>query len=183
MASPIMETRQQPLAKTYKKHPTRAWVTDVARTQWRTDDPLHGGILFGPDECGPYPIAVHAAVGGDGDGPVPGDVLCGALASCLDSTVRVVSDRFRAGLERLSVHVTAEVDVRGTLCLDPEVPVAFQRMTVEVDLVLSEGTPARLRDRILETAEHCCVVYQTLRRALPIEMRILPEKPELAEAV
>lgn len=175
MEPSIMETRQQPLTKQYGKDAAGAWVTDAARTAWRVDDPLHVGAFLGPDDCGPYPLAVHRAVGGDGDGPVPGDLLCGALASCLDSTIRVVANRFRAPLERLSVRVTAEVDVRGTLCLDATVPVAFQKMAVEVDLSLADGVPQRLRSRILQTAEHCCVVYQTLRHALPIDFRFAPE--------
>ncbi len=172
MTPSVMEDRQQPLAKLYEDAPTRAWVTDVARTVGSPDDPLHGSVVLGPDESGVYPFAVHKAVGGDGDGPVPGDILCAALASCLDSTLRVVANRFRVRLDALAVHATAEVDVRGTLCLDASVPVAFQRMTVRVHLQLAEGTAPRMRDRLLQTAEHCCVVYQTLRRAIPVDLQL-----------
>jgi len=173
MTPSIMEDRQQPLAKRYENDPARAWVTDVAWTTGALDDPLHGAVVLGPEGTGTCPIAVHRAVGGDGDGPVPGDILCAALASCLDSTLRVVADRFRVTLAALSIRVTAEVDVRGTLCLDPNVPVAFQRMTVSVDLELAEGTAPRMYARLLETAEHCCVVLQTLRRGVPVALNLV----------
>ena len=136
-------------------------MVDTARTCSDTNDLLHGRVTLKGDHT--VPFALHAAVGGDSDAPVPGDVLAGALASCLDSTIRVVAEHFRVELDELVVAVQAHVDVRGTLLVDATVPVGFQRMEVHVRIVPAEGTPPGTVERLVEFAERCCVVMQTLR--------------------
>ncbi len=171
MLTPGIAERQKPLFQLYREEPASAWVTDVAQTAWRLDDPLHTAVTMGPEASGPYPLALHSAVGGESDGPVPGDLLCAALASCLDSTLRVIAEHLKAEITALSVRATAEVDVRGTLLVGKEVPVGFQRMTVQVELGLADGTPPRIREHLLRAAEHSCVVLQTLRKAVPVRLK------------
>ncbi|MGI9284363.1 MAG: OsmC family protein [Pseudomonadales bacterium] len=159
----LMFDRQAPLAELYSRDPKQAWVTDAACTSSDhvpVQDPLHGHVTAGGNEI---PIALHKAVGGDGDGPVPGDILCAALSTCFDSCIRVIANRLGIQLEKLAVTTTAEVDVRGTLCLDSAVPVGFQKMHVSVDLVAAPDTDANLLQALLQTSEACCVVMQTLR--------------------
>jgi uncharacterized OsmC-like protein len=72
------------------------------------------------------PLGIHHAVGGYHDAPNPGDLLCAALASCLDSTLRIIAARLGVRLVALEVDVTADVDVRGTLMLDRAVPVGLR---------------------------------------------------------
>lgn len=161
----LMFDRQSPLAELYGRDPKQAWVTDAACTSSDhvpVQNPLHGHVTAGGQDI---PIALHKAVGGDGDGPVPGDILCAALATCFDSCIRVIANRLGIQLEKLAVTTTAEVDVRGTLCLNPEVPVGFQKMHVSVDLVAAANTDANLLQALLQTSEACCVVMQTLRSA------------------
>jgi hypothetical protein len=38
-------------------------------------------------------FGTHTAVGGESDYPVPGELLCAAVASCLDSTIRTIANR------------------------------------------------------------------------------------------
>lgn len=75
-----------------------------------------------------WSFGIHRAVGGYHDAPNPGDILCAALASCLDSTIRIIADRLGITLTSLEVDVTAEVDVRGTLVVNRDIPVGFQAM-------------------------------------------------------
>ena len=172
MTTPGIPERQRPLFQLYRDEPERAWVTDVAQASWTLDDPLHTAVTMGPDANGPYPLALHSAVGGESDGPVPGDLLCASLASCLDSTLRVIAEHLKAEITALSVSVTAEVDVRGTLLVRKEVPVGFQRMTAHVELALADGTPPRIRDHLIRAAERSCVILQTLRKAVPVHLQI-----------
>ncbi len=159
----------------YKREPEAAWTIDHATTGARNRvedgalDPLHTRVEMGHGEAAmSVPIALHRAVGGFGELPVPGDVLCAALAACTDSTIRVVANVFGIELLELEVDVRAEVDVRGTLCVSPEVPVGFQQIHTDVRLRAAEGTsPARL-ERLVKTAEHCCVVMRTLREGVPV---------------
>ena len=168
----LMRDRQRPLIDLYKKEPAAAWVTDIARTEWSCDDPLHGTVVLGPSEPVHVPIAVHTAVGGDSDEAVPGDVLAAALASCIDSTIRIIANRMRIPLVALTIRASAEVDVRGTLCVDPNVPVAFQRMSLHISIQAEQGVEESKIKFLLQLAESCCVVLQTLRNGLPVAVSI-----------
>lgn len=172
----LMRDRQLPLMKRYKEDPSAAWVDDVARTSWPPDDPLHTGVTVGPGETANVPVAVHTAVGGDSDGPVPGDLLCAALASCVDSTIRVVANRLEIPIRELSVIVEAGVDVRGTLGVDSSVPVGFQRFRADVALDCHAAVSDAKRTLLLRTAERCCIVLQTLKEGAEVELAIAREK-------
>ena len=113
---------------------------------------------------------MHTAIGGDGEEAVPGDLLCGALASCVDSSVRLIANRLGVQLRRLQVEVKAEVDVRGTLLVSKEARVGFTAMRVNLDLALAEGTSPEKRVMLLQLTEKCCVVMETLREGVPITM-------------
>jgi uncharacterized OsmC-like protein len=113
-------------------------------------------------------IGAHAAVGGFHDQPNPGDILCAALACCLDSTIRMIANRLGVRLTRLEVDVTADVDVRGALMVDQQTPVGFTAMRCDVDIATAEGTPKALTDGLIASAEHCCIVMNTLRGGVPV---------------
>lgn len=162
----IMAERQAPLAKIYLQDPARAMITDSAISQCDLvglADPLHGKVIAGNFEI---PMAVHSAVGGDSDGPVPGDLLCAALASCLDSTIRIVANRLGLKLIEVAVRVSAEVDVRGTLCLEPATAVGFQSMHLSVVIGTDVGVSQSIMSALFEGAERSCVILQTLKGCL-----------------
>jgi uncharacterized OsmC-like protein len=72
-------------------------------------------------------------------------------------------------LEELEVEVTGDVDVRGTLNLDPAVRVGFQQLTISVRLRAAPDTPPRLLERLRLGADRLCVNLGTLRHGVPIE--------------
>lgn len=163
---------QSPLRARYQSSPEAAWVTDYARTHAQPpEDPFHSIVEPMPGSGVAIPVGVHRAVGGLHDAPTPGDILCAALAACQDSTLRMVANLLGITLEYLSVEVTAKVDVRGTLLVDPLVPIGFQSMHCLVELRAIEGTKPELVARLQETAERCCVVQQTLRTPPIIKTR------------
>lgn len=168
----LMRDRQRPLINLYNQEPAAAVVTDLARTEWRMEDPLHTSVIVGPHESVRVPVAVHTAVGGDSDEAVPGDILCAALASCLDSTLRVIANRMGVAIMALEVVATAEADVRGTLQVSREVRVGFQGMRLRVRLKLADGIPHEKRTRLLQLAEECCVVLDTVRHGVPIALQV-----------
>ncbi len=161
---------QKPLKAQYKKHPEYARVIDHARTSGEiAADPFHSRVEP-MDGCGvSVAIGVHAALGGQHDAPTPGDMLCAALAACQDSAIRMVANLMGVELLELEVRVTATVDVRGTLAIDPDVPVGFQAMTCDVRMKVKEGTEPKKVERLRVAAEKCCVVQQTLKSPPPVE--------------
>ena len=95
-------------------------------------------------------------------------LLAAALASCLDSTLRIIANRLDIKLIRLSVTATGEVDVRGTLMVSPDVPVGFQHFQLAVDIEAEPDTAPAMLKALLNAAEASCVVMQTLRNGVDV---------------
>jgi len=169
-AEPVQK-RQQPLQEHYKESPEDAMITDRAiTTGYDLNDPWHGRIKPGSIDHGvAWKFGVHRAVGGYHDAPNPGDMLCAALATCLDSTIRLIANRMHITLKKLEVEVTANVDVRGTLVVDRDVPVGFQSMQCNVDIRAEDEFDPKKIEKLLRHAEYSCVNLQTLKEGLEIQ--------------
>lgn len=176
----IVARRQDPLCRHYHATPDDAWITDAAHTTGGAEtDPFHGEVVAGSVRPARMAFGVHRAIGGDHDRPNPGDLLCAALASCLDATLRMIADRLGIEVLDLSVHVIASVDVRGKLLVDRDVPVGFQSMRCTIALAVPAGTDRRLLERLTAATEHSCVNLQTLRAGTDVrtEFRLTEAEP------
>ncbi len=173
-AASLVAERQDPLRERYKEAPGEALITDRARTAADTgSDPFRGNVIPGSEAPGvSWPLGIHRAVGGYHDQPNPGDLLCAALAACLDSTIRIIANRLRVMLTTLEVDVAGDVDLRGTLLVDRRVPVGFQKMRCRVHIRAAEGTDPKLVGSLLAAAEHSCINLQTLRSGVPVETSV-----------
>jgi uncharacterized OsmC-like protein len=161
---------QEPLRAQYKTSPETARVIDCVLTKGAdASDPFHSAVEPMPGSGATLPVGVHRALGGMHDAPTPGDILCAALAACLDSAVRMVANFLGVELEFLEVKVTADVDVRGAMAVDQKVPVGFQSMRCNVSLRAKDGTKPEHLETLRMGAEHCCIVLQTLRSPPPVE--------------
>jgi len=170
----IVKQRQDPLRERYRSVADEALITDSARTTSSCTDPFRGAVLPGPGHGIQWAFGIHKAIGGYHDLPNPGDMLCAAVASCLDSTIRIVADRLRIGLRTLAVEVAAEVDVRGTLLVDRNVPVGFQRMQCRIRMQPADETDPQKLQMLIAAAEHSCVVMQTLRQGVSVTTSVAP---------
>jgi organic hydroperoxide reductase OsmC/OhrA len=120
--------RQEPLRKLYRERPDQAQITDHARTANVGRNPFHGQAITGDSQIS-LDFGIHRAIGGDHDLPNPGDMLCAALAACLDSTLRMIAARMGIALETLVVEVKAFADVRGCLMMDRQVLASIESMS------------------------------------------------------
>ena len=161
----IIKERQQPLMAIYSENPKAAWVTDMAIIEGRNlDDPLHTSVSINEELKIDFPIGVHRAVGGHHDNPNSGDLLCAALASCFDTALRMIANRLHIKLVKTRVIATANVDVRGTLMVDKDVPVGFQSMGLEIEITVLNSVQKEMADKLIKAAERSCIVLQTLLR-------------------
>jgi len=72
------------------------------------------------------------------------------------------------------------VDLRGALGINPEVPVGYQTLQSTIRMqVAADADPERVRQMLIE-AERSCIVLATLRRAVPVYIRV--EQPAAAPA-
>jgi len=172
--------RQAPLRELYENTPEEALITDRGRTTGGLDtDPFHGYVKPGSKDYGVvWPFGIQRAIGGDHDAPNPGDMLCGALAACMDSTIRLVADHLGVTLTSLEVKVAAELDVRGCLVVDRKVPVGFQKMNCHVDIKTADGTDPKLESMLKAASEYSCVNMNTLRSGVPITTSFSGDKIE-----
>lgn len=167
----IIKERQKPLIASYIENPGAAWVTDMAIIEGKElNDPLHTSVSINEELKVDFPIGVHRAVGGYHDFPNSGDLLCAALASCFDTSLRMIANRLQITLIKTKVIATANVDVRGTLMVDREVPVGFQSMGLEIEITINNSVQTELADKLIKATERSCIVLQTLLRGTPVNI-------------
>lgn len=162
---PSVLDRQLPLRKRYHDAPDAAWVHDHARTvdaQVPANHPIHAHVVCGEGIPLDIPVSVHKAVGGESDFPCPGEILAAALASCLDTAIRMIANLKGIRLRHLEVQVSFGADVRGTLMTGDNVPVGFQTAHMKVDLTTACGMSTPHLNALIDAAERSCVILQTL---------------------
>lgn len=154
--------------------PGEALVTDTALSVAKAgDSPMWGSVQIGSPGFDVFvPVGVHRGVGGRHDLPVPGDILCAALVACVDTTIRILSNNLRVPLASLEVEVQADCDLRGTLLVDPTVRVGFDAMRVSVKAVPDAGVTPKQVEGLVQMAEKCCVVLQTLKSGVDLAFQL-----------
>jgi uncharacterized OsmC-like protein len=171
--SGLVKARQERLGQRYRAASADAWIRDGARTVYNPDhDPFHGLVRVGEHDVGEMRFGIHRALGGDHDLPNPGDILCAALAACLDATLRMIADRLAVPIGFLEVSVTGELDARGPLKIEPTVPAGFQAMTCRVTLEPDGDVAEPQVAMLIAAAEQCCVVLNTLRNGVSVAAHI-----------
>lgn len=181
--------RQEALRALYVEQPAAARIRKRAHTRPSAGgDPFHSLVvpenLAHPER--PYGVewrcGLDEAVGGLHDAPNPGELLCGALAACFDGTLRMIAAQLGVELEQVEVEVSADLDVRGALAVDPDVRVGLEAMQVVVRLRPAPGTPRELRDALAGAAERHCITLDTLRKGLPVEVKLETQAAAVAAA-
>ncbi len=161
-----LRTIQAPLKQRYRDDPGAALVTlratgtlDDASVSCRVDT---GRAMV---EAG-----LHPATGGSGLQACSGDMLLQALVACAAVTLRAVSTALAIPIRRGDVRAEGDLDFRGTLGVDREVPVGFQRIRLEFALE-TDATAGQLA-KLLQLTERYCVVLQTLRGGPVVDAEI-----------
>jgi uncharacterized OsmC-like protein len=166
----VVHQRHLILYKKYQNNPTLAWITDSSEViGTNLQDPFRTTVSVNDKMKVPFKIGVHKAVGGDHDFPNPGDLLCASLASCFESTTRMISNKLGIELCETKIKATAQVDVRGTLMIDRYIPVGFQSMHIDAFLI-AKNINEKLLNTLIEGAKQSCIVYQTIKKGIPITL-------------
>jgi uncharacterized OsmC-like protein len=98
-------------------------------------------------------------------------MLLEALAACAGVTLRAVATSLGIAVESGTVRAEGDLDFRGTLAVDRDVPVGFRaiRLDFELDTEASEEELATL----VKLTERYCVVLQTLAKAPQLSTRAI----------
>ena len=157
---------QAPIKDRYKSDPKAALITLKAKGSIENE-----GIACKVETGRALAVAgLHPATGGSGLELCSGDMLLEALVACAGVTVKAVATALAIPLKSGTVSAEGDLDFRGTLGVAKEAPVGFReiRLAFEVDSDAGEDQLATL----LRLTERYCVVYQTLRNAPPIAVRL-----------
>jgi len=163
-----LRSRQAPLKDRYRSEPGAARITLTARAS-EQEEPTACSVDLGRAI---QEAQAHVGVGGPGTAACSGDMLLGALAACAQLTCQMVATAMEIDAERIEVVVDGDLDLRGTLGVDREVPAGFAaiRVRFEVD---APGEPPERIDSLISKTERYCTVLRTLLEPPPIERSVV----------
>lgn len=109
---------------------------------------------------------LHPASGGDGTMLCSGDMLLEALVACAGVTLQAVATALAIPLRGGTVRAEGDLDFRGTLGVNKEVPVGFS--AIRLSFELDTDAPKEQLDTLLKLTERYCVVAQTVKAPTPV---------------
>jgi uncharacterized OsmC-like protein len=113
---------------------------------------------------------LHPATGGSGLELCSGDMLLEALVACAGVTFKAVSTALAIPLKSGTVSAEGDLDFRGTLGVDKEAPVGFRQIRLRFDV--ATDAPQEKLDQLLKLTERYCVVYQTIAKGPPVDIKM-----------
>jgi uncharacterized OsmC-like protein len=161
-----LRAMQAPIKDRYKSDPGAALITLKAKGS--LDDQ---NIACKVETGRALAIAgLHPATGGSGMELCSGDMLLEALVACAGVTLKAVSTALAIPLKSGTVSAEGDLDFRGTLGVDKEAPVGFRQIRLRFD-VETEAPQDKL-DQLLKLTERYCVVYQTIAKGPPVDIKM-----------
>ena len=160
-----LRARQAPLKEKYRATPEAALVT--LRAEGGLGEGVSCSVATGRAlvEAG-----LHPATGGSGVQACSGDMLLQALVACAGVTLSAVATSLGIPIARGTLRAEGDLDFRGTLGVAKDATVGFKEIRLSIDLD-STATAEQL-GKLLELTERYCVVYQTLRAAVPVKVAL-----------
>ena len=157
MDSESLRARQAPIKAKYRDDPTAASFT------LKAEGSLDGEGLTCKVSTGKglAEAGLHPATGGDGHSLCSGDMLLEALVGCAGVTLKAVASALDIAVRSGTVFAEGDLDFRGTLAINKDVPVGFREVRLRFDLD-TDATDEQLAT-LLKLTERYCVVFQTLK--------------------
>ena len=161
-----LRAMQAPIKDRYKSDPGAALITLKAKGS--LDDQ---GIACKVETGRALAVAgLHPATGGSGLELCSGDMLLEALVACAGVTLKAVSTALAIPLKSGTVSAEGDLDFRGTLGVDKEAPVGFAEIRLRFDV--DTDAPQDKLDLLLKLTERYCVVYQTIAKGPPVDIKM-----------
>jgi uncharacterized OsmC-like protein len=161
-----LRAMQAPIKDRYKSDPGAALITLKAKGS--LDDK---NIACKVETGRALAVAgLHPATGGSGMELCSGDMLLEALVACAGVTLKAVSTALAIPLKSGTVSVEGDLDFRGTLGIDKEAPVGFRQIRLRFDV--ETDAPQDKLDQLLKLTERYCVVYQTIAKGPPVDIKM-----------
>jgi uncharacterized OsmC-like protein len=168
-----LRATQGPLKERYREDPGEAQITLTAKGG-SADDVVACSVDLGRAI---QQAQAHPGVGGAGTGACSGDLLLGALAACAQLTCQMVASAMGIDAERIEVVVEGDLDLRGTLGIDREVPAGFSEIRVRFEVDAPAASDEQIAS-LIEKTERYCTVLQSLRAPSPVRTELAANVPD-----
>jgi uncharacterized OsmC-like protein len=161
-----LRAMQAPIKEKYKNEPGAALITLKAKGS--LDDT---SIACKVETGRALAVAgLHPATGGSGLELCSGDMLLEALVACAGVTVKAVSTALSIPVKSGTVSAEGDLDFRGTLGVAKDAPVGFREIRLRFQLD-TDASQEQL-DQLLKLTERYCVVYQTIAKGPPVDIKL-----------
>ena len=158
---------QAPLKERYRHEPEAARITLTARAS-EGELPTACSVDLGRAI---QQAQAHAGVGGAGTAACSGDLLLGALAACAQVTCQLVAASMELPARSIDVVAEGDVDLRGTLGVDRDAPVGFERIELRFEIDAPDASAEQL-EKLVQRTQRYCVVLQTLVAPPPVQVKV-----------
>ncbi len=166
MTSEELKALQQPLKDAYRQDPTAAQVT-LRASATIDQKALSCGL---PASASLTVAGLHPATGGDGTLACSAEMLLQSLAACAGVTLCAVATALGIDLTAGTVDAEGDLDFRGTLGIDKQVPVGLS--AIRLSFILETDATADQIATLTRLTERYCVVFQTLRHPPAIRVSL-----------
>jgi uncharacterized OsmC-like protein len=161
-----LRAMQAPIKERYKADAGAALIT--LKAKGRLDDQ---SIACKVETGRALAIAgLHPATGGSGMELCSGDMLLEALVACAGVTLKAVSTALAIPLKSGVVSAEGDLDFRGTLGVAKDAPVGFRE--IRLRFAVETDAPQDQLDQLLKLTERYCVVYQTIAKGPPVDIKL-----------
>jgi uncharacterized OsmC-like protein len=177
-AAESLRAKQKPLKDQYRSDPSAAFITLHSSGDL---DPTSTSLTCSLASAGAAQKKVaglHKLAGGEGfdaSGELcSGDMLLESLVACYGVTVRAVATAMGIEIKGGTVFVEGDLDFRGTMGIksdDGPVPVGFQAIRLRVRLDVGPEDEEKV-PKLVELSERYCVVLQTLKKGVDVEIQL-----------
>jgi uncharacterized OsmC-like protein len=166
MDAATLRSIQAPIKERYRGDAEAALIT--LRAQGALDD---ASIACKVETGRALAVAgLHPATGGSGMELCSGDMLLESLVACAGVTLKAVATALEIPLKSGTVTAEGDLDFRGTLGVAKDAPVGFA--AIRLAFVVDCDAPQEKLDQLLKLTERYCVVYQTIRGGVPMNVCI-----------
>jgi uncharacterized OsmC-like protein len=165
MDAGALKALQAPLKERYREKPEAAVVT--LKAEGRIGEGVTCSVQTGKAliEAG-----LHPATGGTGTSACSGDMLLEALVACAGVTLNAVATALQLTVRDARIRAEGDLDFRGTLGVAKDAPVGFRE--IRLRFALDTDASQEQLDQLLKLTERYCVVYQTIAKGPPVDIKL-----------
>ena len=156
--------------KGHRCYPSRGGTRDVDRNEFTIEmewvDHMSFNVRWDLPEADDMLMDEPPAFGGSGKGPNASRAVVAGVANCLGASLLFCLQKSRANVEGFSVRAS------GTVTRNERGRLRLTGIRIEPVVRMPEGDMKRL-DRCLEMFEDFCIVTESVRSGVPVDVRVL----------